>query len=193
MGRVDSCLSPINDIFGSTALAGVNIAVYRRDATMTQLVLGIFEHHADASLAIEDLKDSGIKAKNISVVTKQKHDVDLISQNAGIGKVKLGDGNSGLFGTARAVSVGLDMIPDTAVAAGPAASMLGGAELEESHSDVGLARQLMEIGIPKEDAEGYARHAERENIIVIVLMEEENSQQVSTLFNKHHAIPLESL
>ncbi|MNF07151.1 hypothetical protein D3C80_2072690 [compost metagenome] len=81
------------------------------------------------------------------------------------------------------------MLPDTAVAAGPAARKLAGADLEGD----GLTVSLISIGIPQEDAEVYARHAAKEHIIVIVTLEEEQNQQaVSTLFDQHHAIPLGS-
>ncbi|WP_410514621.1 hypothetical protein PaeBR_09690 [Paenibacillus sp. BR2-3] len=126
-------------------------------------------------------------------MTKQKLIVDQISQDTGIGKPEAGIGNGGLFGTAKELSVGLDMLPDTAVAAGPAARKLAGAELEKDNLDDGLAVSLVGMGIPKKDAEGYAKHADQEHIIVIVALEEEKSQQVSTLFTQHHAIPLESL
>ncbi|WP_379131777.1 hypothetical protein [Paenibacillus sp. sgz500958] len=68
---------------------------------MTRLAVGIFGHPADAALAIEALKDSGI------------------------------------YGTARGIGVGLGMLPDTAVTAGPAAHKLAGAALgkEDSAAD----------------------------------------------------------
>lgn len=161
---------------------------------MTTLIMGIFGHITDASLAIEGLKDLGIKAKSISVVTKQKNAVDQISRNTGIGRTEVGIGNTGIFGTARALSIGLGMHPDTSVAAGPAAHKLAGAELNEDNLEAeGLAVSLMGLGIPEEDAVGYAKHAALENIVVIVLLgEEDRSQKILTLFNDHHAIPLGS-
>ncbi|AIQ70063.1 general stress protein [Paenibacillus graminis] len=156
---------------------------------MTILVMGIFGHPGDASLAIEAAKEQGIKPKQISVVTKQKNTLNVISHDTGIGRTESGEGNEGLFGTAKALGVGLEMLPDTAVAAGPAARKLAGAELDGD----GLAVSLISIGIPQEDAEVYARHAAKEHIIVIVTLEEEQNQQaVSTLFEQHHAIPLGS-
>ncbi|WP_052088398.1 hypothetical protein [Paenibacillus wynnii] len=162
---------------------------------MTVLIVGIFGHATDVSLAIEDLKDLGIKLKKISVVTKQKKIVDQISHDTGIGKSDVGIGNDGVFGTARGIGTGLGMLPETAVAAGPAAHKLAGAELDESIiQGEGLAVGLMGLGIPKEDAVGYAKHAALENIILIVALEnKELSQQISSLFNKHHAIPLQSV
>ncbi|MBW4081889.1 general stress protein [Paenibacillus sp. S150] len=156
---------------------------------MKILVLGIFEHRSDAALAIEDLRKGGIKAKQISAVTKQKNTLDMISHDTGIGRTESGAGNEGLFGTARGLGAGLDMVPETAVAAGPAASKLAGADLDID----GLAVSLISMGIPQEDAESYARHADMEHIIVIVALEEERrKEQISTLFEQHHAIPLGS-
>ncbi|MNC51472.1 hypothetical protein D3C75_1007650 [compost metagenome] len=78
------------------------------------------------------------------------------------------------------------MLHDTAVAAGPAARKLAGADLDMD----GLAVSLIGIGIPQEDAKVYARHADQEHIIVIVALEEEHRQQeISNLLEQHHAIP----
>ncbi|QQZ60935.1 general stress protein [Paenibacillus sonchi] len=153
---------------------------------MTILVVGIFEHPSDAALAIEAVREQGIKPKQISVVTKQKNTLKMISHDTGIGRTESGEGNEGLFGTAKALGVGLEMLPDTAVAAGPAARKLAGADLEGD----GLPVSLISIGIPQEDAKIYARHVGKEHIIVMVTLEEKQNQQaISTLFEQHHAIP----
>ncbi len=156
---------------------------------MTTLVIGIFGHRSDAALAIEALRKSGIKAKQISAVTKQKNTLEIISHDTGIGKTESGNGNSGLFGTARELGVGLDMIDDTAVAAGPAARKLAGADLEGD----GLTVSLISIGIPKQDAARYAEHAEQEHILVIVNVPEDQRKQVSELLEQHQTLPLESV
>lgn len=154
---------------------------------MPTLILGIFGHRSDAVLAIGELKENGIKAKHISAVTKQKNTLEIISQDAGIGDVETGQGNKGLFGTARGLGVGLDMVADSAVAAGPAARKLAGADLETD----GLAASLIGMGIPQEDAQAYAKHADLEHIIVIVLLpEEELREKVQAIFAKHEVMPL---
>lgn len=157
---------------------------------MTRMVVGIFGHRSDASLAIEALKEIGIHKKQISAVTKQKNTLKNVSENTGIGNAETGAGNEGLFGTARGLGVGLDMIADSAVAAGPAAGKLAGAGLEGD----GLIVSLISSGIPEEDAQKYARHADMEHIIVMVtLEEEEDPTKVNTIFEQHDAIPLESV
>ncbi|OKP75524.1 hypothetical protein A3842_19735 [Paenibacillus sp. P3E] len=157
--------------------------------TVTKLVLGIFEHRSDVILAIEDVCAHGIKPKQVSAVTKQKNTLEIISHDTGIGRTEAGEGNGGLFGTAKGLGIGLDMLPDTAVAAGPAAHKLAGADLDRDGLDV----SLIGIGIPMEDVKLYARHADKEHIIVIVALKEEQSQQeVSSLFGLHHAIPLDA-
>lgn len=154
---------------------------------MPTLVLGIFGHRSDAALAISGLKEKGIPAKQISAVTKQKNTLEVITHDAGIGATETGAGNEGLFGTARALGVGLDMIGDTAVAAGPAARKLAGADIESD----GLAVSLIGMGIPQEDAEAYARHADLEHIIVIVLLKEGDSREnVEAVLAGHGALPL---
>ncbi|MEK5238731.1 hypothetical protein NST99_23845 [Paenibacillus sp. FSL L8-0470] len=156
---------------------------------MTMLVVGIFGHRSDAILAIEAVLELGVKAKQISVVTKEKNTLEVISHDTGIGKPEAGEGNAGLFGTARGLGVGLDMLSDTAVAAGPAAKKLAGADLDID----GLAVSLISIGIPKDDAEAYAKHADLEHIIVIVtLKDEEPRWKINAIFEKHQAIPLAS-
>lgn len=156
---------------------------------MPTLVVGIFGHRSDAILAIGELKRSGIRTKDISAVTKQKNTLAVISHDAGIGSVEAGEGNEGLFGTARGLGVGLDMLSDTAVAAGPAARKLAGADIETDS----LAVSLISIGIPQKDAVAYARYADREHIIVIVyIREEEQRQLISSIFDKHQVLPLES-
>ncbi|WP_379161742.1 general stress protein [Paenibacillus sp. sgz5001063] len=157
---------------------------------MTKLVLGIFEHQSDAILAIEDVCAHGIKSKQVSAVTKQKNTLEIISHDTGIGRTEAGEGNGGLFGTAVELGVGLDLVNDSAVAAGPAARKLAGADLDGDGLDI----SLISIGIPMEDARLYAKHADKEHVIVIVALEEEQSQQeVSSLFEQHHSIPLNTL
>ncbi|UQZ32610.1 hypothetical protein C2I18_02975 [Paenibacillus sp. PK3_47] len=156
---------------------------------MTTMIVGIFGHRSDASLAIEALKENGIHKKNISAVTKQKNTLEILSEDTGIGNTEAGAGNGGLFGTARGLGVGLDMVADSAVAAGPAARKLAGADIEGD----GLVVSLISSGIPEEDAQKYAGHAAKEHIIVLVtLEEEEDPDRVNTIFEQHHAIPLES-
>ena len=46
------------------------------------------------------------------------------------------------------------MLTDTAVAAGPAARKLAGAELDKDNPDDGLAVSLIGMGIPEKDANG---------------------------------------
>ena len=158
---------------------------------MATLVFGVFGHATDAALAIEDLKELGIKAKHISVVTRQKNTVEQITHTAGIGKADVGIGNSGIFGTARGIGTGLGLIPDMAVAAGPAAHKLAGAVLDaDTIEEEGLAVSLMGLGIPQEDAAIYAKHAALENIVVIVLLERIARSKVSEVFNAHDVIPL---
>ncbi|WP_151734272.1 general stress protein [Paenibacillus tengchongensis] len=157
---------------------------------MTKLVVGIFGHHSDAALAIEDLLSGGIKKKQISAVTKQKNTMARISEDTGIGPTKLGAGNGGMFGTAREIGVGLDMIPDTAVAAGPAATKLAGADLDID----GLAVSLIGSGIPQEDALKYAEHADLEHIIVFVELYAESGaeeqEKAHAIMAGHNALPL---
>lgn len=154
---------------------------------MPTLVLGIFGYRSDAALAIEELKDNGIKAKHISAFTKQKNTLEMISHDTGIGATEAGAGNGGLFGTARGLGVGLDMVSDTAVAAGPAAHKLAGADIETD----GLVVSLIGIGVPQEDAEAYARHADLEHIIVIVFLPEEDQRgMVDSVFARHDVLPL---
>lgn len=156
---------------------------------MTKLVVGIFGHRSDASLAIEALKETGIHKKQISAVTKQKNTLEVLSKDTGIGETASGAGNEGLFGTARGLGVGLDMVDDTAVAAGPAARKLAGADLEAD----GLLISLISTGIPEADAEQYVRHANLEHIIVLVTLEEDDDQSpIHAIFEQHHAIPLGS-
>lgn len=152
---------------------------------MTELVVGVFGHRSDAILAIESLHRHGVKAGRISVVTRQKNDVKAISRDTGIGKPQSGIGNGGLFGTAREIGVGLNMIDDTAVAAGPAAQKLAGADMETD----GLVVSLMSVGIPRADAERYARHAELEHIVVIVQADADDRGPIIELLEAHHTLP----
>ncbi|BCG60147.1 general stress protein [Paenibacillus sp. URB8-2] len=157
---------------------------------MTILVVGIFGHKTDASLAIQDLRDSGIKTKKISVVAKEKSVVSELSRNTGVAKPQEGLGSIGLFGTAKGIAIGLNMLPDTAVAAGPAARRLAGAEFGDDPGEDGIVVGLIGIGIPKEDAEAYEKHVDLGHVIVIAALEQAESGRVSKLFESHQAIPL---
>lgn len=162
---------------------------------MTTLVVGIFGHKTDASMAIQDLRGSGIRTKRISVLAKEKSTVSELSHGTGIAKPKEGPGSIGLFGTVKGIAIGLNMLPDTAVAAGPAAPRLAGAEFGNDPGEDGITVGLIGIGIPKEDAEAYEKHVDLGHVIVIVALEpEENgtASELDKLFESHHAIPLDS-
>lgn len=157
---------------------------------MTYLVVGIFGHRSDASLAIHDLEESGIRTKRISVLAKEKNVVDDISRYDRLGKSREGLASTGLFGTAKNIAIGLDMMPDTAVAAGPAAPKLAGAEFGEDPGEDGVILGLIGLGIPKEDAELYEKHVELGHVIVIAALEEAETAKVSRLFERRQPVPL---
>ncbi|WP_310550209.1 hypothetical protein [Paenibacillus glufosinatiresistens] len=163
---------------------------------MTKLIIGIFGHRSDASLAIEELGEQGVKSARISMIAREKQEADIISQDTGLRKPQEGPGSEGLFGTARNLAIGLDLLPDTAVASG-AAAKAAGAEFGDDPGEDGLVVSLMSMGIPAEDAELYERHVDLKRILVLVLLQGEEAESdekgVREILDRHEAIPLHAV
>ncbi|MNV61658.1 hypothetical protein D3C71_1541740 [compost metagenome] len=160
---------------------------------MTHLVVGIFGHKSDASRTVQELKQHGIKAGRISVIAKDRSAVAEISRNGGLSKPREALGGRGLFGTAKDIAIGLNMLPETVVAVGPAAAKLSGAEFGDDPAEDGLITGLVGIGIPEEDADACAKHVEKDRIILIAEVDREEADQVTGLFERHQPVPLEAV
>ncbi|MBY9081423.1 hypothetical protein KIH86_11990 [Paenibacillus sp. HN-1] len=160
---------------------------------MTYLIIGIFSHKSDASLTVRELKHRGIGAGRISVIARDKGVVDEISRSQGLSKPREATGGRGLFGTARGLAIALNLLPETSVAAGPAAAKLGGAEFGDDPAEDGIITGLVGIGIPRVDADAYAKHVEKDRIIVIAEVDREEAEEVTGLFERHQPVPLESV
>jgi uncharacterized membrane protein len=135
----------------------------------TKNIAGIFETEQEAILAVEDLKRQGYNAEDISVISNNREDVDLITEETG---TKAGEGaatgavTGGTFGglTGLLAGVGALAIPSIGpiVAAGPIAAALTGAGVG------GLSGALIGMGIPEDEAKHYDKLVKEGKILVLV-------------------------
>jgi uncharacterized membrane protein len=139
----------------------------------TKNIAGIFETEQEAILAVEDLKRQGYNAEDISVISKNREDVDLITEETG---TKAGEGAAtgavagGTLGglTGLLAGAGALAIPGIGpiVAAGPIAAALTGAAAGAGVG--GLSGALIGMGIPEDEAEHYDKSVKEGKILILV-------------------------
>jgi hypothetical protein len=139
-------------------------------ATMqSSTVVGVFDSRADAEAAVDDLVDSGVSSRQISVVAR---DVDgkRIAERSDSGAGGAAVGAATGAGVAGLVSLGISygVIPviGPILAVGPLAAALisaaGGATV------AGLAGALIDAGVPEDEAKYYESEVGAGRFVVTV-------------------------
>lgn len=139
---------------------------------------GVYDTEQEAILAVEDLKRQGYRAEEISVISKNREDVDFITEETG---TKAGAGaatgavTGGTLGglTGLLAGVGALAIPGIGpiIAAGPIAATLTGVA---AGAGVGsLTGALIGMGIPEDEAKIYDESVKEGKILVLVERKEE--------------------
>lgn len=140
-------------------------------------LVGIYDTEQEAIDAVNSLKTQGYAPEDISVIGKNKDEVNEINEETG---TKAGEGavagaaTGGVLGglTGLLAGIGALAIPGVGpiIAAGPIAATLAGAAAGAGVG--GLAGALIGMGLPEEDAERYEGYVKEGKILVVVERQE---------------------
>jgi uncharacterized membrane protein len=136
-------------------------------------IVGVYDTEGEAIRAVEELKSKGYRAEDISVIGRNREDMEMIADETG---TKAGEGAAAGAATGGALGglagllagVGALAIPGVGpiIAAGPIAATLAGAAVGAGTG--GLAGALIGMGIPEEEADRYDAYVKEGKILVLV-------------------------
>lgn len=136
-------------------------------------VVGYYDTEQEAVNAIEQLKSQGYRSEDISVISKNQHEVDHISSETDTKAPEgaaTGAATGGVLGGLGGVMAGLGALAipgiGPVVAAGPIIAGLTGAAAGAGVG--GLAGALIGMGIPEEEAHRYNDYVNEGKILVLV-------------------------
>lgn len=159
---------------------------------MNKKIVGVFYNEHEASQAIEDLKSQGFLTEDISVIARNKDDVESISEETGTKApegLASGAATGGLLGgvTGLLAGIGALAIPGIGpiIAAGPIAATLAGAAVGAGTG--GLVGGLIGLGIPKDEAESYDNYVDEGRILVMVDVDSARADAVYSVFRTHNS------
>lgn len=160
---------------------------------MARKIVGAFNTEQEATRAIEDLKQQGYSTDDISVIAKDRDDVNAVTDET---ETKAPEGlasgaaTGGVLGGVTGLLAGLGAlaIPGIGpiVAAGPIAATLTGAAVGAGAG--GLVGGLIGLGIPEDEAREYDEYVEEGRILVMVEVEDERSGGVYDTFRRNNTL-----
>ncbi|MDQ0219099.1 hypothetical protein ELQ35_12200 [Peribacillus cavernae] len=140
---------------------------------MDKRVIGVYENGDDAVRAVEELKAQGYDQDDISVVAKDRDEVDAVNEETGTKTeegLAAGAATGGLFGGAAGLLAGVGALAIPGIgpilAAGPIAATLTGAAVGAGTG--GLAGALIGMGIPDDEADRYERDVKEGKLLVLL-------------------------
>jgi stress response protein YsnF len=160
---------------------------------MAKTIAALFDNHAEAHKAVQDLVDHGFSRDDISVMAHDEAGSDGytttdegpsgLAQGAGIGAALGGIGGLVIGLTALAIP-GVGPV----IAAGPLAAALLGAGVGAATG--GLIGALTDMGIPEEHAQYYGEGVRRGGVLVTVAAADAKADQAASILSRHHPIDL---
>ncbi|MGG3283087.1 general stress protein [Paenibacillus solani] len=160
---------------------------------MTQKIVGAFRTESEATRAIEELKQQGFRADEISVIAKDRDESSHIQDETGTKApegLASGAATGGVLGGVTGLLAGLGAlaIPGVGpiIAAGPIAATLTGAAVGAGAG--GLVGGLIGLGIPEEQAEEYGGYVNEGHILVMVDADKSNGGRVYDIFRNNSAL-----
>jgi uncharacterized membrane protein len=159
---------------------------------MNKKIVGVFYTEHEASRAIEDLKDHGFLTEDISVIARNKRDVEAINDETGSKApegMASGAATGGILGgvTGLLAGIGALAIPGIGpiIAAGPIAATLTGVAVGAGTG--GLVGGLIGLGIPEDEAEAYDNDVDEGRILVMVDAGDTRANEVYSVFRSHNS------
>lgn len=142
-------------------------------STKNRHIVGVFDTEQGAVKAIEDLKRQGYTSDEISVISKNKDDLDHVTDETGTKAPEgaaAGAATGGVVGglTGLLAGLGLLVVPGIGpiLAAGPIAATLTG--LAVGAGTGGIVGGLIGLGIPEDEAKRYDDDLDAGRILVLV-------------------------
>lgn len=159
---------------------------------MNKKIVGVFHTEYEASQAIEELKSHGFLTEDISVIARNKRDVEAINEETGTKApegMASGAATGGLLGgvTGLLAGIGALAIPGIGpiIAAGPIAATLTGVAIGAGTG--GLVGGLIGLGIPEDEAQSYENDVDEGRILVMVDADGTRVNDVYTVFRNHNS------
>ncbi|WP_159886156.1 general stress protein [Paenibacillus puerhi] len=140
---------------------------------MSKQIVGVFNNEEEAIRVIEQLKRDGYRSEDISLIGKNRGDLDSISKDTGTnvetGAVT-GAATGGVVGGVTGLLAGIGALAIPAIgpilAAGPIAATLAGAAVGAGAG--GIVGGLIGLGIPEDEARAYEEYVKEGKILVLV-------------------------
>jgi len=150
---------------------------------MDKRVIGVYDNGDDAVRAVEELKAQGYDRDDISIVAKDRDEVEAVNAETGTKTeegLAAGAATGGLLGGATGLLAGVGALAIPGIgpilAAGPIAAMLTGAAVGAGTG--GLAGALIGMGIPEDEADQY-EHDVKEGKLLVLL--DPNARKMNSL------------
>ncbi len=164
---------------------------------MSKAVIGVFNHEDRAKEAINDLRSQGFDERDISLIVKDKQgESEEGGGDRGQGftmeQQDLSEGviTGGALGGVAGILAGAGalLIPGVGpiVAAGPLAAFLTGVV------GGGIVGGLVDYGIPEERSRYFESRVKQGNILVTLKVEDDKTDQVTSLLKRYGAEDVES-
>jgi hypothetical protein len=156
-------------------------------------IVGVFDTEQGAVNAIEGLKQQGYTSEDISVLGKNKGDMDNVTHETGTKAPEgaaAGASTGGVIGGAAGLLAGLGLLAIPGVgpilAAGPIAAALTGAAVGAGAG--GIVGGLIGMGIPEDDAKKYSQYVDEGKILVLVDSDADRNDSVYDNFRNNHSL-----
>jgi uncharacterized membrane protein len=156
-------------------------------------IVGVFQTEEETTRAIEDLKRQGYSSNEISVIAKNKEDLDSVTEETGSKApegVAAGVATGGMLGGVGGLLLGIGAlaIPGVGpiIAAGPIVATLTGMAVGAGAG--GLIGGLIGLGIPEDEARQYNSYVDDGNILVLVDSNVDRNAHVYDTFRSHNSL-----
>ena len=175
---------------------------------MADIILGIFSNTDTAEDAIEELKEEGYDAKDISIVMRDSDEAQTVATNTG---ASVADGaasgavTGGALGALAGLLVGIGAIALPGIGGlligGPLAAALGltgAAATTVSGATTGalaggLVGALVGLGVPEEDATVYESRIKEGGVLLAVPIREGSTREARAILEDNGADTVRSL
>jgi len=156
-------------------------------------IVGVFHTEQDAIKAIEGLKAIGYRSEEISVISRNKDDMNDIREETGTKApegVAAGAATGGILGGVAGLLAGIGLLAIPGIgpllAAGPIAATLTGAAAGAGAG--GLAGGLIGLGIPEDEAKRYDTYVKDNKLLVMVEADDARRARVYELFRTYGSL-----
>ncbi|MFC5650499.1 general stress protein [Paenibacillus solisilvae] len=156
-------------------------------------IVGVFDSEAEAIRAIEGLKREGYTSDEISIISKNREDLEAVTEETGTKAPEgtaTGMATGGVLGgiTGLLAGIGLLAIPGIGpiLAAGPIVATLTGAVAGAGAG--GLVGGLIGLGIPEDEAHAYNDYVNDGRILVLVDSRAERDHSVYDTFRTNNSL-----